>query len=83
MLSVQRKLQERVPGFRFNLGFSGGYFLHGSDEENEGDWELVKNADNFWWFSHMWLHMKPHLRDTLDSLVEDLKMNLEFAKVCR
>ncbi|XP_067046227.1 bifunctional heparan sulfate N-deacetylase/N-sulfotransferase-like isoform X2 [Acropora muricata] len=80
MLSVQRKLQERVPGFRFNLGFSGGYFLHGSDEENEGDRELVKNADNFWWFSHMWLHMKPHERDTLDSLVEDLKMNLEFAK---
>ena len=58
MISVQKKLQERVPGFHFNLGFSGGYFLHGSDEEDEGDWELLKNADKFWWFSHMWLHKK-------------------------
>ncbi|XP_068736293.1 bifunctional heparan sulfate N-deacetylase/N-sulfotransferase 4-like [Montipora capricornis] len=80
MISVQRKLQERVPGFHFNLGFSGGYFLHGSDEENEGDLELVKNADKFWWFSHMWLHMKAHQMTTLQELMEDLKMNLEFAK---
>ena len=81
MISVQKKLQDRVPGFRFNLGYSGGYFLHGNDEEDEGDWELVKNADRFWWFSHMWLHKKAHERNTLEELVEDLKMNLEFAKV--
>lgn len=81
MISVQKKLQERVPGFRFNLGFSGGYFLHGSDEEDEGDWELVKNADKFWWFGHMWLHKKAHTRDNLEELVEHLKLNLEFAKV--
>ena len=81
MISVQNKLQERVPGFHFNLGYSGGYFLHGNDEEDEGDRELVKNADKFWWFSHMWLHKKAHERNTLEELVEDLKMNLEFAKV--
>ena len=81
MISVQEKLQEWVPGFHFNLGFSGGYFLHGNDEEDEGDWELVKNADKFWWFSHMWLHQKAHTRNTLEEMVEDLKKNLEFAKV--
>ena len=81
MISVQNKLQERVPGFHFNLGYSGGYFLHGNDEEDEGDRELVRNADKFWWFSHMWLHKKAHERNTLEELVEDLKMNLEFAKV--
>ena len=81
MISVQKKLQERVPGFHFNLGFSGGYFLHGNEEEDEGDWELVKNADKFWWFSHMWLHQKAHTRNTLEEMVEDLKKNLEFAKV--
>ena len=81
MISVQKKLQERVPGFHFNLGFSGGYFLHGNDEEDKGDWELIKNADKFWWFSHMWRHQKAHERNTLEELVEDLKWNLEFAKV--
>jgi len=26
-----------VPGFKFNLGFSGKYFHRGTWEENEGD----------------------------------------------
>lgn len=26
-----------VPGFKFNLGFSGKYFHHGTAEENLGD----------------------------------------------
>ena len=81
MVSVQAKLQERVPGFHFNLGYSGGMFLSGNDEEDEGDWELIKNADKFWWFSHMWLHRQPHKSNTLDQIVEDLKANLEFARV--
>ena len=81
MVSVQAKLQERVPGFHFNLGYSGGMFLSGNDEEDEGDWELIKNADKFWWFSHMWLHRQPHKSNTLDQIVEDLKTNLEFARV--
>lgn len=80
MVSVQAKLQEHVPGFHFNLGYSGGMFLSGNDEEDEGDWELIKNADKFWWFSHMWLHRQPHKSNTLDQIVEDLKTNLEFAR---
>lgn len=81
MISVQKKLQERVPGFHFNLGYSGGHFLGGNEKEDEGDWELIKNADKFWWFSHMWLHQQPHDKKTLESMVEDLKKNLDFAKV--
>jgi len=26
-----------IPGFKFNLGFSGKYFHHGTDEENAGE----------------------------------------------
>lgn len=43
-------------GFYFNLGYFGGMFLLGNDEEDEGDWELIKNADKFWWFSYMWFY---------------------------
>lgn len=81
MISVQKKIRERVPGFHFNLGFSGGHFLAGNEKEDEGDQELIKNADKFWWFSHMWLHQQPHDRRTLELMVEDLKKNLDFAKV--
>lgn len=81
LISVQNKIRERVPGFHFNLGFSGGHFLAGNEKEDEGDQELIKNADKFWWFSHMWLHQQPHDRKTLELMVEDLKKNLDFAKV--
>lgn len=37
MLKAQERIQEMVPGFRFNLGFSGKYFHHGTTEENLGD----------------------------------------------
>lgn len=70
-----------MPDFHFNLGFSGGYFLAGNEKEDEGDRELIKNADEFWWFSHMWLHKQPHERKTLEDMMEDLKKNLDFAKV--
>lgn len=37
MLKTQERIQQTVPGFRFNLGFSGKYFHHGTFEENLGD----------------------------------------------
>lgn len=37
MLGTQERVQQTVPGFRFNLGFSGKYFHHGTFEENLGD----------------------------------------------
>lgn len=55
--------------------------MAGNEKEDEGDRELIKNADEFWWFSHMWLHRQPHERNTMEVMVEDLKKNLDFAKV--
>ncbi|RZF40944.1 hypothetical protein LSTR_LSTR014082 [Laodelphax striatellus] len=37
MLEAQERIREMVPGFKFNLGFSGKYFHHGTPEENRGD----------------------------------------------
>jgi heparan sulfate N-deacetylase/N-sulfotransferase NDST2 len=37
LLATQQRIQQLVPGFRFNLGFSGKYFHHGTSEENLGD----------------------------------------------
>ena len=83
LLDAQKKLRQKVPGFRFNMGFSGAFFLDGDDEEDEGDWALIKNAHSFWWFSHMWGHMKPHEIKALNDLVYDMKINWEFAKVVK
>ena len=80
-MTTQEILRQKVPGFRFNLGFSGFYFHHGNNEEDEGDTAIVENADKFWWFDHTWRHEKPHLCISLQQLVYDFKKNLEFAKV--
>jgi hypothetical protein len=37
ILATQQRIQQLVPGFRFNLGFSGKYFHHGTSDENLGD----------------------------------------------
>ena len=81
LLSTQESLQKIVPGFTFNLGFSGYYFLHGNNEEDEGDKALVENANKFWWFDHTWKHEKPHKQTSLKQLVYNFRKNLDFAKV--
>ena len=45
-----------VPGFRYNLGFSGStYQMNAStDEEKLADSLLIENRYQFWWFPHMW-----------------------------
>ncbi|XP_048590221.1 bifunctional heparan sulfate N-deacetylase/N-sulfotransferase 4 [Nematostella vectensis] len=80
MISVQQSISERVPGFKFNLGFSGFYYLHGNKQESGGDQELIANADKFWWFSHMYSHRKPHRIATLETMRTELMQNLDFAK---
>ena len=70
-----------MPGFKFNLGFSGYHYLRGNEEEDKGDNELIKNAKKFWWFSHMWTHRKAHQIKTPQELKDELMMNLDFAKV--
>jgi len=41
LADAQRRLSRLVDGFHFMLGFSGWYFQHGNDEENEGDKMLL------------------------------------------
>ena len=55
MLATQDKLRQLVPGFRFNLGFSGKYFHYGNEEENSGDDLLL----GVWFLDSCWL---PSLR---------------------
>ena len=45
LVESQTALQRFVQGFRYNLGFSGKYFLNGNQEEQEGDRELVRQRD--------------------------------------
>ncbi|XP_073982493.1 N-deacetylase and N-sulfotransferase sfl [Rhodnius prolixus] len=80
LLKTQEKLQSMVPGFKFNLGFSGKYFHHGTAEENLGDDLLLENVNKFTWFSHMWNHQQPHLYENQTQLEQDMVLNKNFAK---
>lgn len=80
MVVEQTILSELVPGFRFNLGFSGKFFQRGTKEENEGDERLLKHADKFWWFPHMWNHMQPHKYNSSSKMIQDMKRNKQFAQ---
>ncbi|ODM92934.1 Bifunctional heparan sulfate N-deacetylase/N-sulfotransferase [Orchesella cincta] len=80
ILDTQERLRNLVPGFRFNLGFSGKYFHYGDDEENDGDDLLLEHSDKFMWFPHMWNHIQPHLYGNVSQLVIDMSKNKDFAK---
>lgn len=80
LLATQIRMQSMVPGFKFNLGFSGKYYHHGNKEENKGDDLILENVDKFMWFSHMWNHQQPHLYDNLTQLIDDMLLNRQFAK---
>ena len=82
-LRVQVETQERistmVPGFRFNLGFSGKFHHHGTADENLGDDLLLSKADRFTWFGHMWSHQQAHLYENVSQLEQDMVLNKNFA----
>ncbi|XP_055528555.1 bifunctional heparan sulfate N-deacetylase/N-sulfotransferase [Wyeomyia smithii] len=80
LIATQNRIARMVPGFRFNLGFSGKYFHHGTHEENLGDDMLLRNVEQFNWFSHMWNHQQPHLYDNVTTLMNDMMLNKDFAK---
>lgn len=80
LLTVQSRIATMVPGFKFNLGFSGKYYHHGHNEENKGDDLILENVDKFMWFSHMWNHQQPHLYDNITLLMDDMTLNRNFAK---
>lgn len=79
LIATQNRINDMVPGFRFNLGFSGKYFHHGTHEENLGDDMLLRSTEQFNWFSHMWNHQQPHLYDNLTTLMNDMTLNKDFA----
>ena len=54
MVGVQEGVGSYVSGFTFNLGFSEGLFSHGDPLEVEGSKEIVRVAEKFWWFEHMY-----------------------------
>ncbi|CAL4073832.1 unnamed protein product, partial [Meganyctiphanes norvegica] len=80
LLVSQKKLQGIVPGFHFNLGFSGKYYQKGYEEENEGDRRLLTHVDEFWWFGHMWGHTQPHKLATAEQLEATMQLNKQFAR---
>jgi len=79
LIATQKNIAAMVPGFRFNLGFSGKYYHHGTREENLGDDFLLQNVQEFNWFSHMWKHQQPHLYDNLTLLMAEMHLNYAFA----
>lgn len=79
LIATQRRIADMVPGFKFNLGFSGKYFHHGNREENLGDDMLLRSVEHFNWFSHMWNHQQPHLYDNLTTLMSEMQLNKDFA----
>ncbi|KAJ8879529.1 hypothetical protein PR048_020137 [Dryococelus australis] len=80
LLETQERIQRIIPGFRFNLGFSGKYFHHGTQEENMGDDILLQNVGSFTWFCHMWSHQQPHLYDNVTYLETEMGLNHAFAE---
>ena len=49
MVQAQERLQKKVQGFMFNMGFSGYYYLTGDEQENEGDKKIL-GTDLVIWF---------------------------------
>ncbi|XP_028415525.1 bifunctional heparan sulfate N-deacetylase/N-sulfotransferase 4-like [Dendronephthya gigantea] len=80
MIIAQHDLQKVVPGFKFNLGFSGKFYQHGNKEENEGDQEIIENANEFRWFDHTWSHKQPHQVNNLQDMKDLIILNMQFAK---
>eukprot|EP00095_Tigriopus_kingsejongensis_P012066 maker-scaffold60_size442463-snap-gene-0.29 protein:Tk12066 transcript:maker-scaffold60_size442463-snap-gene-0.29-mRNA-1 annotation:"heparan sulfate n-deacetylase n-sulfotransferase" len=80
LIESQTRIRKMVPGFTYNLGFSGGYFHHGNRLENAGDDLLIAQKDQFWWFPHMWLHQQAHLFQNLSSLEQSMAKNKVFAQ---
>lgn len=78
LIEAQESFAQQIPGFKFNLGFSGKYYHKGNDEEDKGDDAIILNADKFWWFCHMWSHTQPHLWNA-SVLEREIRLNREFA----
>ncbi|EDO34011.1 predicted protein, partial [Nematostella vectensis] len=79
MLSVQSMLEQKIPGFKFNLGFSGKGYHRGNIDEDDGDDAILEYAHQFTWFGHLYDHEQAH-KFSLQELVRSMKRNKKFAK---
>lgn len=79
LIQTQQRLRNLIPGFTFNLGFSGKFFGRGGPSEQEGDSLLAGQHSTLWWFSHSWAHNQAHTRNVSD-IVDDLLRNKAFAE---
>ena len=73
-------LDQKIPGFKFNLGFSGKGYLKGNEEEDDGDEAILENAHKFTWFGHLFDHEQPH-KLSLKQLIHSMTRNKIFAEV--
>ena len=80
LMESQKNLEQLVPGFKYNLGFSGNKYQSGSEEENVADEMLIEHSDKFWWFPHMWNHEQPHNLSTADEIIKKMEMNKNFSE---
>ncbi|KAF8375929.1 hst-1 [Pristionchus pacificus] len=80
LIQSQDKLRNRISNFSYLLGYSGAFFLHGDDLEDEGDRMIIEKAANFMWFPHMWKHNHP--QDHNESFLEStMIMNKQFGEM--
>lgn len=80
LVRAQDYFASLIPGFYFNLGYSGKFYRNSNDSaEREGDKHLVQNADKFRWFCHTFKHVKPHTL-TKETLIKDFRKNKQFAQ---
>jgi len=80
LIQSQNDLSKQIPGFHYNLGFSGKYYLNGNDDEDAADRFLVAKKDEFWWFPHMWKHIQPHRFNNVSDLAYRMTLNKQFAE---
>lgn len=80
LIDFQQRLQQLIPDFRFNLGFSGKYYHRGFPEENDGDDYIIQHASQFRWFCHMFSHSQAHLTTNMTVIETEMLLNRDFAR---
>ncbi|XP_076806907.1 bifunctional heparan sulfate N-deacetylase/N-sulfotransferase 1-like [Clavelina lepadiformis] len=79
LVNFQDKVRQTIPGFTFQLGFSGKFIFYGNEKETEGDRLFLKVHDRFAWFPHMWSHMQAHWFNNVTELCSYMDINARFA----
>ncbi|BFZ05496.1 hypothetical protein BsWGS_08535 [Bradybaena similaris] len=79
MAASQQKIRRYVPGFVYNLGFSGHYYMTGNTEEQAGDRQLLALANHFRWFDHLPRH-NHLLKYNATGIRQLMKTNAQFAQ---